>query len=167
MALGPSAPSRWGPTWAEFLRSQEKAILATDFFTVTLLESSSVYVLAIIEHANQRVRILGVTAHSNNRWVMGSLLPSDHHAMVSLIQIPRCDLGGLLTVRGVNVLTPGVGHTFQRLDGLKTALQGGSPVGASESQSADRAGSTAPHPVPPSRTPGPGRCSADTQPRPQ
>ena len=69
MALGPSAPSRWGPTWAEFLRSQEKAILATDFFTVTLLDSSSVYVLAIIEHASHRVRILGVTAHPDNRWV--------------------------------------------------------------------------------------------------
>ncbi len=69
MALGPSAPSRWGPTWAEFLRSQAKAILATDFFTVTLLNGATVYVLAIIEHASQRVRILGVTAHPDNRWV--------------------------------------------------------------------------------------------------
>jgi putative transposase len=69
VALGPSAPSRWGPTWAEFLRSQAKALLATDFFTVTLLNGATVYVLAIIEHASQRVRILGVTAHPDNRRV--------------------------------------------------------------------------------------------------
>lgn len=69
MAWAPSAPSRWGPTWAEFLRSQAKAILGTDFFTVTLLNGATVYVLAIIEHASQRVRILGVTAHPDNRWV--------------------------------------------------------------------------------------------------
>jgi putative transposase len=67
VALGPSAPNRSGPTWAEFLRSQAKAILATDFFTVTLLNGAAVYVLAIIEHASQRVRILGVTAHPDNR----------------------------------------------------------------------------------------------------
>ena len=69
MALGPLRAEQVGPTWAEFLRSQAKAILATDFFTVTLLNGATVYVLAIIEHASQRVRILGVTAHPDNRWV--------------------------------------------------------------------------------------------------
>ena len=33
------APRRSGPTWAEFLRGQADAILATDFFAVDLLDS--------------------------------------------------------------------------------------------------------------------------------
>jgi hypothetical protein len=79
--VGPSAPSRWGPTWAEFLRTQEKAILATDFFTVTLLDSSSVYVLAIIEHASQRVRILGVTAACDHLLRLDpNVTPTMYHA---------------------------------------------------------------------------------------
>jgi len=43
-----------------------KAILATDFFTVTLLNGATVYVLAIIGHASRRVRILGVPPRQ--RW---------------------------------------------------------------------------------------------------
>jgi putative transposase len=31
------APRRTGPTWAQFLRSQAEAIIATDFFTIDLL----------------------------------------------------------------------------------------------------------------------------------
>jgi putative transposase len=64
----PPAPRRAGPTWAQFLRSQAQAILATDFFTVDLLDSTSAYVLAIIEHATRRIRILGVTAHPTDAW---------------------------------------------------------------------------------------------------
>ena len=59
-----------GPAWAEFLRSQARAILAAGFFTVTLLNGATLYVLAIIEHASQRVRILGVIAHPDNRRVL-------------------------------------------------------------------------------------------------
>ena len=65
----PPAPRRAGPTWAQFLHSQAQAILATDFFTVDLLNGTSAYVLAIIEHATRRIRILGVTAHPNDAWV--------------------------------------------------------------------------------------------------
>ena len=35
------APRRTGPTWGDFLRSQAKAILATDFFTVDLLDGAT------------------------------------------------------------------------------------------------------------------------------
>jgi putative transposase len=38
------APRRTGPAWSEFLRSQAQAILATDFFTVDLLDGTTVYV---------------------------------------------------------------------------------------------------------------------------
>ena len=55
------APRRTGPTWSLFLRSQAEAILACDFFTADLLDGTQAYVLAVIEHASRRVRILGVT----------------------------------------------------------------------------------------------------------
>jgi hypothetical protein len=53
------APRRTGPAWSQFLRSQAQAILATDFFTVDLLNGTTTYVLAVIEHATRRIRILG------------------------------------------------------------------------------------------------------------
>jgi putative transposase len=62
-------PGRAGPTWAQFLHAQAQAILATDFFTVDLLDGTSAYVLAVIEHATRRIRILGVTAHPIDAWV--------------------------------------------------------------------------------------------------
>jgi hypothetical protein len=65
----PPASRREGPTWAQLLHGQAQAILATDFFTVDLLDGTSAYVLALIEHATRRIRILGVTAHSDNTWV--------------------------------------------------------------------------------------------------
>src|ERR1019366_8315438 len=57
------APRRHGPTWAQFLRSQADAILASDFFTVDLPGGTQACVLAVIEHATRRIRILGVTLH--------------------------------------------------------------------------------------------------------
>ena len=63
-------PSRRGtrPTWSQFLRSQAEAILACDFFTVDLLDGTQAYVLAVIEHATRRIRILGVTLHPTGAW---------------------------------------------------------------------------------------------------
>src|ERR1035441_7549426 len=60
--IGP-APRRTGPTWSQFLRSQADAILACDFFTVDLPGGTWACVLAVIEHATRRIRILGVTLH--------------------------------------------------------------------------------------------------------
>jgi putative transposase len=65
----PPAPRRAGPTSAQFLRGQAEAILATDFFTVDLLDGTSAYLLAVIEHVTRRIRILGVTDHPNDSWV--------------------------------------------------------------------------------------------------
>jgi putative transposase len=65
----PPAPRRAGPTWAQFLRAQAEAILATDFVSVDLLDGTTVHVLAAIEHATRRIRILGVTANPSNDWV--------------------------------------------------------------------------------------------------
>jgi putative transposase len=61
-------PRRADPTWPQFLRSQAEAILACDFFTADLLDGTQAYVLAVIEHATRRIRILGVTLHPTGDW---------------------------------------------------------------------------------------------------
>ena len=62
------APRRTGPAWSLFLRSQAEAILACDFFTADLLDGTQAYVLAVIEHASWRIRILGVTLRPTGDW---------------------------------------------------------------------------------------------------
>ena len=62
------APRRSTLTWLKFLRSQAEAILACDFFTADLLDGTQAYVLAVIEHATRRIRILGVTLHPTGKW---------------------------------------------------------------------------------------------------
>jgi putative transposase len=65
--IGP-ARRRTGPTWSQFLRSQAEVILACDFFTVDLLDGTKAHVLAVIEHATRRIRILGVTLYPTGAW---------------------------------------------------------------------------------------------------
>jgi transposase len=60
--LNPARRRTW-PTWSQFLRSQADAILASDFFTAGLPGGTQAYVLAVIEHATRRIRVLGVTPH--------------------------------------------------------------------------------------------------------
>jgi putative transposase len=38
------------------------------FFTADLLDGTQAYVLAVIEHASRRIRILGVTPHPTGAW---------------------------------------------------------------------------------------------------
>ena len=62
------APRRTGPPWSQFVHSQAEAILACDFFTADLLDGTQAYVLAVIEHATRRIRILGITLHPTGEW---------------------------------------------------------------------------------------------------
>jgi hypothetical protein len=62
-------PQRTTSTWAAFLRSQAQAIIAADFFETTTLTGARLYVLAIIDRATRRVRILGATAHPTAAWL--------------------------------------------------------------------------------------------------
>jgi len=62
------APRRGSVTWASFLRSQAGGTIAADFFTADLLDGTKVYVLAAIEHATRRIRILGSTLHPTGQW---------------------------------------------------------------------------------------------------
>ncbi len=62
---GPGPATAWG----QFLRSQAEAILAAGIFTVGLPDGTNAYVLAVIEHASRRIRILGITPHPTGAWV--------------------------------------------------------------------------------------------------
>jgi transposase len=63
------SPNRTSTTWAAFLRSQAHALLAADFIETVTLTGTRMYILAVIEHATRRIRILGATAHPTAAWV--------------------------------------------------------------------------------------------------
>jgi transposase len=62
------APERSSATWAGFLRSQAEALLACDFVETATLSGARLHVLAVIEHASRRIRILGAAAHPTASW---------------------------------------------------------------------------------------------------
>jgi len=64
------APDRASTTWASFLRSQADALLACDFFETVAISGARLFVLAVIEHATRRIRILGATSHPTASWVV-------------------------------------------------------------------------------------------------
>ncbi|MER6512071.1 integrase core domain-containing protein [Nonomuraea sp. NPDC001636] len=63
------APERAFTTWADFVRSQADALLACDFIEAVTLTGQRQYILAVIEHAARRIRVLGTTAHPTAAWV--------------------------------------------------------------------------------------------------
>ena len=63
------APDRAATTWTDFLRSQADALLAADFIETVTLTGARMYILAVIEHASRRIRVLGATAHPTAAWV--------------------------------------------------------------------------------------------------
>ena len=56
-------PARSGPSWSEFIRSQAKAVIATDFFTVDTVLLRRFYVLFFIELDTRIVLLAGITAN--------------------------------------------------------------------------------------------------------
>jgi transposase len=64
------APERASSTWADFLRSQADALLACDFLETVTLTGVRLYVLAVIEHASRRIRVLGATPHPTAAWTV-------------------------------------------------------------------------------------------------
>ena len=62
------APRRAGPTWAQFLQAQAKAILAYDLFHLDTITLHRLHAFVGIAHTTRRVHILGVTAHPTGAW---------------------------------------------------------------------------------------------------
>jgi putative transposase len=62
-------PERAATTWTQFLRSQAEALLAADFIETVTLTGTRMYILAVVEHASRRIRVLGATAHPSAAWV--------------------------------------------------------------------------------------------------
>ncbi|MEU8265343.1 integrase core domain-containing protein [Micromonospora sp. NPDC048999] len=63
------APDRAATAWTQFLRAQAEAMLAADFIETITITGTRMYILASIEHASRRIRILGATAHPTAAWV--------------------------------------------------------------------------------------------------
>jgi putative transposase len=64
------APRRASVTWRAFLRAQASGIVAIDFFTVETVRLTTLYVLFAIELYTRQVRVVGVTDHPNELWVV-------------------------------------------------------------------------------------------------
>lgn len=62
------APGRTGPTWAQFIRSQAKGIVATDFACVDTATLRRFHVLFFIEIGTRRVYLGGITTNPTGPW---------------------------------------------------------------------------------------------------
>lgn len=65
--IGPT-PERTGPTWAQFIRSEAKGILATDFACVDTATLRRFHVLFFIEIGSRRVHLGGITTNPTGPW---------------------------------------------------------------------------------------------------
>ena len=61
-------PERTGPTWMQFIRSQAKGIVATDFCCVDTIALRRLHVLFFIELASRRVHLAGITTNPTGDW---------------------------------------------------------------------------------------------------
>jgi putative transposase len=61
-------PGRTGPKWAQFIRSQAKGIIATDFACVDTATLRRFHVLFFIEISSRRVHLGGITTNPTGRW---------------------------------------------------------------------------------------------------
>jgi putative transposase len=66
--VGPT-PRRGGPTWRQFLRTQARGVLATDFFTVETVGLTRLYVLFVVEVQSRALHLLGITTHRTGAWL--------------------------------------------------------------------------------------------------
>jgi len=65
--IDPSS-DRTGPSWAEFIRSQAKAVIATDFLCLDTVTLRRLHVLFFIEVGSRRVHLGGITTNPTGAW---------------------------------------------------------------------------------------------------
>ena len=61
-------PNRTGPSWSQFIASQTKVLVATDFFTVDTVMLRRYYVLFFIELDTRRIHLAGITTNPDGPW---------------------------------------------------------------------------------------------------
>jgi transposase len=120
------APERASTTWADFLRSQADALLAADFIETITLNGQRQYILAVIEHATRRVRVLGTTAHPSASWVIQAIrnLVMDLHDADCRARLLLRDRDGkfpalmdeILTEAGIKTVLTGISDAANELD---------------------------------------------------
>jgi putative transposase len=73
--------------------------VACDFFTAELLDGTKVYVLAVIEHASRRIRVLGTTLHPTDDWTtqMARNILMDHEDQAVKVKFLIRDRGSNFT----------------------------------------------------------------------
>ena len=106
---------RTGPTWSQFIRSQAKGILATDFACVDTVLLKRFHVLFVIEHATRRVHLAGITANPTGPWTTQAarnltMRLTEHHPFRYLIR----DGAGQFT-RSFDTVLAGSGITAIRI----------------------------------------------------
>jgi transposase InsO family protein len=111
------APERASSTWADFLRSQAEVLLACDFFETVTLSGARMYVLAVIEHASRRVRILGATAHPTASWVVQA-------AKNLVMDLEDADCRARFMIRDRDGKYPQLFDTVLRDAGIEVVLSG-------------------------------------------
>jgi hypothetical protein len=58
-------PQRTGPSWSAFIRSQARAAIATDFFTVDTVLLRRFYVMFFIDIHSRRVHLANDEQHNH------------------------------------------------------------------------------------------------------
>src|ERR1700683_10442 len=111
------APERTSTTWASFLRSQADALLACDFFETVTLTGARLDVLAVIEHASRRIRILGATAHPTAPWVAQA-------AKNLVMDLEDADSGARFLIRHRDGKFPDLFDAVLEDAGIKVVLSG-------------------------------------------
>jgi putative transposase len=111
------APDRSSTTWASFLHSQAGALLACDFFETVTLDRTRQCVLAVIEHATRRIRILGATPHPTASWVTQA-------ARNLVMDLEDADSRARFLIRDRDGKYPGLFDTVLKDAGIKTVLRG-------------------------------------------
>ena len=73
MVVAHQKPRKRSTTWLPFLRNHLRVSWAMDFFTVTTLGFSRIYVFLVFDHGHRKVVHFATTVHPTMSWVIQQL----------------------------------------------------------------------------------------------